>query len=101
MYYLYQKNICAMFFWTFSIICNLLNPNQILNDYKVQKANLKKKSIPAGRCPTGAAVLPACLRFAYLLASWPRSLASYSLQLQGGYLGRLAGSQASGLVLKN
>jgi len=26
-----------------------------LNDYKVQKANLKKKSIPAGCCPAGAA----------------------------------------------
>lgn len=35
----------------------------------------------------------------YLLASWPRSLASYSLL--GGYLGKLAGSHASGLVLKN
>jgi len=35
----------------------------------------------------------------YLEASWPRILASYSLH--GGYLGRLAGSHASGLVLKN
>jgi len=33
-----------------------------------------------------------------LVASWPRSLASYSLQ--GGKLGRLAGSHASGLVRK-
>jgi hypothetical protein len=35
----------------------------------------------------------------YRLASWPRSLASYSLL--GGYLGRLAGSHASGFVRKN
>jgi hypothetical protein len=33
------------------------------------------------------------------MASLPRSLASYSLL--GGYLGKLDGSHANGLVLKN
>ena len=40
-----------------------------MNDYKVQKANLKKKSIPAGRCPAGAAGLPKVRVSAGLLAS--------------------------------